>query len=181
MIETEDLDKQRGYIKDLQNKSKDYCTKGDYNKLEMNVKNITIDMQEAKDEINQLRKDVDKIKDHIAKQKVPTLDQFNELKGNHEHLEDVVASLQKTLGLLNDKVKNMKSGGGGGGAIGGADQEELDKCKEDLENLRKAFEKHRDQAIRNLEQLNNEMPQKADKKDLMDLEDRLMNKLHELI
>lgn len=92
----------------------------------------------------------------------------------------MVASLQKTLGLLNDKVKNIKSGGGGG-AIGGADQEELDKCKEDLENLRKAFEKHRDQAIRNLEQLNNEMPQKADKKDLMDLEDRLMNKLHELI
>ena len=83
------------------------------------------------------------------------------------------------MGILNDRVKNLKSGGGGG--TGGADQEELDKCKADLENLRKEFEKHREQALRNLNQLNIEMPNKADKKDLEDLEDRLMNKLHELI
>lgn len=81
--------------------------------------------------------------------------------------------------ILNDRVKNLKSGGGGG--TGGADQEELDKCKQDLENLRQEFEKHRDQALRNLNQLNNEMPNKADKKDLMELEDRLMQKLSELI
>ena len=146
----------------------------------MNVKNITVELGEAKDDIKELTKDVKKIKDFIAKLKVPTLDQFNELKGKHDHLEGVVASLKKILGELAERVKNLRSGGGGEGA-GGADQEQLDKCMEDLENLRKEFEQHRDQATRNLDQLNNEMPLKADKKDLADLESKLMGKLNELI
>jgi len=57
----------------------------------------------------------------------------------------------------------------------------LDKCIDELNSLRAEFEAHRDDANRNLDQLNAEMPTKADKKDLLDLEDRLMAKLRDMI
>lgn len=40
----------------------------------MNFKNLTNELNDAQDDIKMLRKDVDKIKDFIAKLKVPTLD-----------------------------------------------------------------------------------------------------------
>jgi len=57
----------------------------------------------------------------------------------------------------------------------------LDRCIEELNKLRAEFEAHRDEANRNLDQLNNEMPNKADKKDLFDLENRIMEKLKDMI
>lgn len=107
----------------------------------MEVKNLTLEFNDSKSDLNLLRKDVDKLKDFVAKLKVPTLDQFNELKGKHDQLEGVVASLKKMLGELAERMKNMKTGGA---ETGGADQEQLEKCLEDLQNLKKAFEKHRD-------------------------------------
>jgi len=71
-------------------------------------------------------------------------------------------------------MKGFKGGGG-------ADQAMVDQLMADLARLRQEFEAHRDQANRNLSDLNNEMPLKADKKDLFDLENRIMEKLKDMI
>jgi hypothetical protein len=81
---------------------------------------------------------------------------------------------------LEKKLKNSK-GGAGGGPGTGTDQAVVDKCIEELNNLRAEFEAHRDYANQNLNQLNAEMPNKADKSDLVDLENRIMDKLKDMI
>jgi hypothetical protein len=47
--------------------------------------------------------------------------------------------------------------------------------------LRSEFEAHRDKALKNLNDLNTEMPNKADKIDLINLENRLMDQMRDMI
>lgn len=61
------------------------------------------------------------------------------------------------------------------------DQESLDRCLDELQKLRQEFEAHRDYAADNLRELNNAMPTKADKSDLIDLENRIMDQLRDAI
>lgn len=70
---------------------------------------------------------------------------------------------------------------GAGGASGGADQAQIDAIIDELKKLRAEFEAHRDQAVANLNDLNTTMPTKADKSDLEDLENRLMEQMRDAI
>ena len=73
---------------------------------------------------------------------------------------------------INKKLKGVNQGGS---AAAGADSELVDRLQEDLQKLREEFEDHRDQSNRNLGDLNQTMPTKADKQDLIDLENRIMD------
>lgn len=57
----------------------------------------------------------------------------------------------------------------------------VDRLVEELSKLRAEFEAHRDQANKNLNELNHLMPTKADKQDLIDLENRIMDQLRDMI
>jgi uncharacterized coiled-coil DUF342 family protein len=105
----------------------------------------------------------------------PSIEDFNLLRGRVDSLENQLSNLRKAMGDLEKKIKGgMRSGGG-------PDQGLVDKCIDELNTLRAEFEAHRDEANRNLDQLNAEMPTKADKKDLLDLENRIMDKLRDMI
>ena len=52
---------------------------------------------------------------------------------------------------------------------------------EELERLRAEFEAHKSYANQNIDNLNHEMPHKADKQDLIDLENRILDKLRDMI
>ena len=80
--------------------------------------------------------------------------------------------LKKRLDLLEVKVRGLTPQKEGGGPIG-ADPAELIALKNELDNLRKEFYQHRDWATRNINDLNVTMPTKADKQDLIDLEQRI--------
>ena len=69
----------------------------------------------------------------------------------------------------------MKTGGGG------ADQGMVDQLMEELEKLRKDFEDNKATHNQRLNNLEDEMPLKADKSDLVDLENRIMEKLRDMI
>jgi hypothetical protein len=85
-----------------------------------------------------------------------------------------VASLRKAVGELDKRMRNMKPGGG-------ADEGVLNKCVEELQRLRAEFESHRENTNRNLDHVNNELPHKADKRELAELENRIMEKLKDMI
>lgn len=57
----------------------------------------------------------------------------------------------------------------------------VDQLNDELERLRADFEKHRDFAEKEITNLNHEMPNKADKQDLIDLENRLLDKLRDMM
>ena len=78
---------------------------------------------------------------------------------------------------LNKKIKGL----GGGHNSGGADQDQVNRLAEELNKLRAEFEAHRDLANRNLNELNQTMPTKADKQDRADLENRIMDQLRDMI
>ena len=63
----------------------------------------------------------------------------------------------------------------------GANQEQFDKMLDDLARLRAEFELHKEYAIKNISELVHEMPHKADKQDLIDLESRILDKLREMM
>jgi hypothetical protein len=75
------------------------------------------------------------------------------------------------LAEMDKRIKGMKVMGGDGGVS----QDVIDSLMGEIRKLRDEFEAHRDISNNNLNNLNNEMPNKADKKDLIDLENRIMD------
>jgi len=57
----------------------------------------------------------------------------------------------------------------------------VDKCIDEIKKLRAEFEAHRDQANNNLREINDTLPNKADKIELLELENRLMDRLRDMI
>ena len=57
----------------------------------------------------------------------------------------------------------------------------IDAIIDELKKLRAEFGAHRDQVLPNLDDLNTTMPTKADKSDLEDLENRLMEQMRDAI
>jgi SMC interacting uncharacterized protein involved in chromosome segregation len=139
------------------------------------LRNLKEDVAINKEDLAALTAEVDKLKDILARMQFPSIEDFNLLRGRVDSLENQLATLRKALGDLEKKLKGQRNGGGG------ADTGLVDKCVEELNTLRAEFEAHRDEANRNLDQLNAEMPTKADKKDLLDLENRIMDKLRDMI
>ena len=68
-----------------------------------------------------------------------------------------------------------------GGSQQGFDQDIIDSLVDDLKKLREEFEAHKDLTNNSIGVLNNEMPNKADKQDLIDLEKKLMDQLKDMI
>ena len=152
----------------------DFVLKEDYLKTVNDLRNVKEDVAINKEDLAALAAEVDKLKDILARMQFPSIEDFNLLRGRVDSLENQVATLRKALGDLEKKLKTQRSGGG-------ADNGLVDKCIDELNTLRAEFEAHRDEANRNLDQLNAEMPTKADKKDLLDLENRIMDKLRDMI
>jgi hypothetical protein len=57
----------------------------------------------------------------------------------------------------------------------------VDKCFEEINKLRADFEAHKEFSIQNINNLNYLMPTKADKQELIDLENRILDKLRDMI
>jgi cell division septum initiation protein DivIVA len=79
------------------------------------------------------------------------------------------------LGDLEKKIKNMKISGGG------VDQDAVNALLDEIGQLRKEFEDTRDNHSKRIEALEIEMPNKASRLDLIDLENRIMDKLRDMI
>lgn len=172
--DNKELEKIRIQIQEIFGKLSEFVLKEEYIKTVNDLRNCKEDVNINKEDIAALTVAIDKISDQLAKMQFPSIEDFNLLRGRVDSLENQLASLRKAFGDLEKKMKGVRSGGG-------ADAGLVDKCVEELNNLRAEFEAHRDEANRNLDQLNAEMPQKADKKDLKDLEHRLMLKLEDMI
>lgn len=71
-------------------------------------------------------------------------------------------------------MKGMKSGGG-------ADQGQLDALSDEIAKLRADFEDNKAKHNQRIFDLEDEMPLKANKSDLVDLENRIMEKLRDMI
>lgn len=104
------------------------------------------------------------------------MEDFNALKQRVDRLESSCAALKKAYGDLEKEMKKLKQP-----ESGGANQEQVDRLFDELSRLRAEFEQHRDFAQKHITDLNHEMPHKADKQDLIDLENRLLDKLREMI
>ena len=129
-------------------------------------------MENAQYEIEQLWKELNKLKDKVNGMNFPSLDDFKALKQRVDKLESSNAALKKAFGDLQKEInelKKLKS------PESGANQEQVDRLEDELAKLRAEFEQHRDYAQKHIMDLVNQMPHKADKQDLIDLENRLLD------
>ena len=99
------------------------------------------------------------------------------LKSRVDALENQFSNLKKQIDAILQKLKGLKASPG----AGGADQDLVDKCIDEIKKLRAEFEAHRDKALKDLNDLNTEMPNKADKIDLINLENRLMDQMRDMM
>jgi len=79
--ETEDLDKIRGYIKEIQAKIGDFVTNDEYQKTCNEVRNLGEQAKYTKEDLEALTREVEKIKDMLAKMNFPSMDDFNLMRG----------------------------------------------------------------------------------------------------
>lgn len=175
----ERVEKNNHRVSLLEKKIFDFALKSDVEKVKQEVGILGDHLDKLSDKVSELKKwtqnemiTVMKHFDNYTKK-----DEFNLLRQRVEQLEKLFKELKKQLDQLEYKFKTMKSGDGGPGI----DPELLDTLRNQLDNLRKEFEKHRDNTNRNLNDLNVTMPTKADKQDLIDLEQRMNDKLNEIL
>ena len=78
-------------------------------------------------------------------EKLATKDEHNILKQRVDNLEKLLKELRDRMRAMEESLKNMKPATGSG--IGA---DELENLQNQLDNLRREFENHRDGANRNL-------------------------------
>jgi len=171
----EEFDQIRDSVKDMQKKMYELVTKDEFNVTLNDVKSLKLSMEETHSDIKMLTGDLKKLKGKVDDMRFPSMGDFNALKIRVEKLEAALSSLKK---VVSDLEKRLKESNGGGG---GCDQDTIDRLELELSNLRAEFEAHRDHANANIDELNNLMPTKADKTELVELEDRILDKLREMV
>lgn len=132
-------------------------------------------MEDAQQDIDYLQRELNKLKNKFDDQRTSSMDDLNDLKSRMDKAESGNASLRKAYGDLESLLKSMQQ------PEGGANQDQVDRLNDELARLRAEFEQHRDYAQKHLGDLIQEMPHKADKQDMIDMENRLLDKLREMI
>jgi hypothetical protein len=104
------------------------------------------------------------------------------LRSRVDKLENALSSLRKIIADLEKRIKTIAIGGGsGGGGSGGASQEIIEHLLEELRKLRVEFDDVKYSFDGRLDALEKEMPLKAYRTELVDLENRILDKLREMI
>ena len=172
----DELDKLKGRVANLEKKQADFLTRDEFAPFSQEHKKMVGDMKDAQHDIKTIFNELEKLKDRFDRLNAPTVEDFSLLRSRVDKLENGVGNLRKQLEDLLKKMKNMNVGGGGG-----ADADMLQRAIEELERLRKEFEEHRDHANAHIDNINNILPTKADKQDLIDLQNSILDKLRDMI
>lgn len=96
-----------------------------------------------------------------------------------DKLENALSALRKTIADIEKRIKTMVIGGSGGS--GGASSELMENILEELRKLRVEFDDVKYSYDVRLDALEKEMPLKAYRTELIDLENRILDKLREMI
>lgn len=107
----------------------------------------------------------------------PSVDSFKMMRTRHEALEvqfenikKIQAEHSKRLGHAKSKLTTPKG-----------EKEQAIGDVEDLERFRAEFYAHREQVFRNLDEINQMIPEKVDRKELYDLENKIMIGLRDMM
>lgn len=91
-------------------------------------------MEIAQQDIDQLWKELNKLRDKVEGMFYPSLEDFAAVKQRIEKLESASAALKKSYGDLDSQIKKLKQ------PESGANQEVVDRLTDDLARLRTEFE-----------------------------------------
>lgn len=150
-----------------------FVTQDQFKPVALAVKRLEQRADEVDEEIRKLWDAIKKIQYELANAKYPSIDEFNLLRSRVDKLENMLGNLNKSLADMQKKLK--------GNLGGGADQGMVDRLIDELNKLRQEFEEHRDHANGNIQNINNILPTKADKQDLIDLQNSILDKLRDMI
>ena len=90
-----------------------------------------------------------------------------------------VDKLDQAMNALRKAMSGLK--GGPVEAIGGADQDAVDRLEAELAKLRNDFERHAHDANSRLSDIDGILPTKADKSDLLDLQNAILDRVRQMI
>lgn len=155
----------------LEKKTVNMATKPDVEALAGKVKL----MQEQIDNLglDELRKQLEDLQKQVDGLEFPSKEDFNLLRSRVDSLENLMAALRKAIG---DIEKRMKGLGGGG-----ADPMALQNLEEEVERLKKELTAHKEQTGKHFILIDGILPTKADKADLIDLQNSILDKLRDMI
>ena len=158
----------------VEKKQADFLTRDEFAPYSNEHKKLMDNMKDAQHDIKTIFSELERLKDRFDSLNCPTVEDFSLLRNRVDKLENGVANLRKQL---EDLLKRMKGMNG----TGGADADTLARCIDELNKLRQEFEAHRDHANAHIENINNILPTKADKQDLIDLQNSILDKLRDMI
>lgn len=161
-------------LQNVEKKQADFLTRDEFAPFSQEHKKLMENMKDAQHDIKTLFSMLEKLKDRFDGLNCPTVEDFSLLRNRVDKLENGVANLRKQLEDLLKKLKNMNMGGG-------ADPDALARAFDELNKLRQEFEAHRDYANSHIDNINNILPTKADKQDLIDLQNSILDKLRDMI
>ena len=113
-----------------------------------------------------------------------TKQEIDTVRARAESQEQTLASHKKMLAMLDEKIKAVGKaaamGGGGGNAAQLSGVFADSDLGDDLAKLRQEFEAHRGEAQKHMNHVNQELPLKAYKSELEDLEARMLQRMQDL-
>jgi len=173
--DVEGLEELKESVRTMQKKMLELVTQDEFKETSNDVRVLKGSMEEVRSDVQLIWAELKKLRDQVDAMAFPSLEEVQMLRTRVDKLENALSSLKKVYGELEKKLKALNLPGGG------ADQEAVDRLLDELNKLRAEFEEHRDHANKSIDQLNHEMPTKADKQDLIDLENRILDKLRDMI
>lgn len=81
--------------------------------------------------------------------------------------------MQKALSDIKQKLKGL--------GYAGNDQDQINKLQEELKRLRNEFDHHAEIAMKQFGVIEQVLPTKADKSELIDLQNQILDKLRDMI
>ena len=135
---------------------------------------MKVDVDQNVKEIDILKRKVDDHHRKILKlNEFPTPEEFALVRNRVDGCENDGQKIRKTVADLDKKLKQLKLS-----QKGGADEEQLQSCFNEIETLRRDFENFKNHTDHDLRALTNDIvPYKADKSELADLEKSLIEKI----
>ena len=103
----------------------------------------------------------------------PTKDDFNCLRNRVDVFENLLAALKKAVSDMDKRMKGL--------GYAGNDSEQIEGLENQIRKLRRDFDEHAEIAMKQFGFVEQVLPTKADKTELIDLQNQILDKLRDMI
>lgn len=168
-------------ITEIQKQLSKFVTIEVFNVTKENVRKNASDISDLADEISALKRAMEKMQRELDKVAGVTPAELTLIKNRLDKAESDIVNMKRAIQDLQAKIRELMKNAGKQGGGGGVSEAYFKDLEDALNKLSNDVSDHKDDTQRKFMHTQGELNTKASKDDLLDLENRLLDKIKEMI